>query len=146
MSVTVRPAREEDLDAMAVIEASRPSAPGWKRAQFAEELGRPDRLLLVAEVEGKPVGHVAAWLVGDEAQLFTIVVGAQAERQGVGRALLNEVKHRAREAGFRRVALEVSEQNAAARALYERCGGRIVGKRPRFYPDGSDALLMDLPL
>jgi ribosomal-protein-alanine N-acetyltransferase len=43
--------------------------------------------------------------------------------------------------------LEVAEPNAAARALYACAGAREVGRRPRYYADGADALVLriDLP-
>jgi ribosomal-protein-alanine N-acetyltransferase len=38
--------------------------------------------------------------------------------------------------------LEVAGANAAARALYARMGFRDVGRRRRYYADGTDALVM----
>lgn len=37
--------------------------------------------------------------------------------------------------------LEVHEHNVSARKLYERCGFRMVGRRPRYYSDGGAACL-----
>ncbi|TBR21014.1 hypothetical protein EPO15_11350, partial [bacterium] len=70
----VRKARPEDLDALAEIEASQPSSAGWTKTQFAAELARENSLLLVCELDGRPAGLLAAWLVGTEAQLFTVTV------------------------------------------------------------------------
>lgn len=41
--------------------------------------------------------------------------------------------------------LEVRAGNAAAVALYRRLGFEEVGRRRRYYADGSDALLMTRP-
>jgi len=38
--------------------------------------------------------------------------------------------------------LEVRADNAAAIALYERLRFRAISTRPRYYPDGTDALVM----
>jgi [ribosomal protein S18]-alanine N-acetyltransferase len=38
--------------------------------------------------------------------------------------------------------LEVAAGNAPARALYAAAGFAEVGKRRRYYPDGSDALVL----
>jgi ribosomal-protein-alanine N-acetyltransferase len=38
--------------------------------------------------------------------------------------------------------LEVSERNAAARALYAAAGFAEVGRRRRYYADGADALVL----
>jgi ribosomal protein S18 acetylase RimI-like enzyme len=42
--------------------------------------------------------------------------------------------------------LEVSAANAPAQALYLSEGFAVVGRRPKFYNDGSDAVLMDADL
>ena len=144
--LVVRRSRPEDLDALAALEASQASSAGWTRGQFEAELTRENGLLLVCELDGRPAGLLAAWFVGPEAQLFTVTVDPAWARRGVGSALLSELAAQARERGCSKVALEVSERNAPARALYERAGGRVVGRRPKFYDDGADALLMDLPL
>ena len=142
----VRDASEGDLDAVSALEAATEQAPGWSRAQFAAELGRADRVFLAAEDAGRLVGYAVAWLVGGEAQLLTISVAGSARRRGTARGLLEALRGRARAAGCAKMTLEVAESNAPARALYEGLGGRVVGRRPKFYNDGSDALLMDLPL
>lgn len=142
----VRPARSEDLDALAEIEASQPSSAGWTKTQFAAELTRENALVLVAELMGRPVGLLAAWFVGPEAQLFTVTVHPSSMGSGVGSVLLLELAAAARTRGCTKVTLEVSERNTRALALYARLSGRVVGRRPKFYNDGSDALLMDLPL
>ena len=51
--------------------------------------------------------------------------------RGLGRALLEGTLERARAAGVLRVELEVYASNAAAIALYERCGFRHEGRRRR---------------
>lgn len=145
-AVVVRRARPEDLDAMAAIEAAHPSAAGWSKTQFAAELARDNGLLLVCELGGRPVGHLAAWFVGAEAQLFTVTVDPGQARRGVGSALLGELAAQARARGCAKITLELSERNTTAMVLYARAGGRVVGRRPKFYNDGADALLMDLPL
>lgn len=142
----LRAARPEDLPALAENERSQPTSAGWSEAQFAAELGRENALVLVCTEGGRPIGHLAAWFVGGEAQLFTVAVAPSAARRGAGTALLQELAAQARARGCAKVTLEVSEANAPARALYARAGGRVVGRRPKFYNDGSDALLMDLPL
>lgn len=142
----VRLARPEDLDALAAIEASQPASAGWTKTQFAAELSRENALVLAAELKGRVVGLLAAWFVPPEAQLFTVTVHPSSMGGGVGSALLQELAATARARGCVKVTLEVSERNTRALALYARAGGRVVGRRPKFYNDGSDALLMDLPL
>jgi ribosomal-protein-alanine N-acetyltransferase len=44
------------------------------------------------------------------------------------------------------VLLEVSETNAGARAFYAAHGAVELDRRRRYYRDGSDALVLQLPL
>ena len=41
---------------------------------------------------------------------------------------------------------DLRASNGAARGLYEASGFVVVGRRPRYYPGGEDALLMTLDL
>jgi ribosomal-protein-alanine N-acetyltransferase len=52
----------------------------------------------------------------------------------------------AAERGCAEAFLEVRAGNAAAAALYSRFGFELVYQRPRYYPDGSDALVMHVGL
>lgn len=87
---------------------------------------------LIAEDEnGAPVG--AAWyrlfsaerpgfgFVADDVPEVTIAVEARFRGRGVGRALLNELIHRAAQAGIRALSLSVEEDNPAV-GLYASCG------------------------
>lgn len=56
------------------------------------------------------------------ATLFGMYVTPRARGRGVGHALVRAVLEEARRRGASEVLLEVTSQNAAARALYERCG------------------------
>ena len=67
-------------------------------------------------------------------------------RGGLGRALLAAAEAHV---GRRRRAGRVPggvEENAAARALYAAAGYREIGRRSRYYPDGTDALVLARPL
>src|SRR3954447_17528307 len=56
------------------------------------------------------------------ATLFGMYVRPRARGRGVGEALVGAVVEEARRRGKSEVVLEVTSDNAAARALYERCG------------------------
>lgn len=146
MKPTVRPARPADLDAVAAISAALPTAAGWSRAQFAEELGRAGSDFLVVDSEGAVAGYAVAREAPDEAQLVDIAVAPSMGRRGFGRLLLKEVLSRAKARGLAKVTLEVSARNEPAQSLYRAAGFAVVGRRPKFYNDGSDAVLMDAAL
>lgn len=77
------------------------------------------------EVDGRiPGGHPRPPLRPDQANVRMLGVRPDAQRQGVGRALMLAAVEEARRAGKRVVTLETTERMRAAQALYESMGFR----------------------
>jgi ribosomal protein S18 acetylase RimI-like enzyme len=94
-------------------------------------VGRRDHLTLVAEADGVRVGFLLFLdslpdEVTGEAQGFIAYMAVEPERRagGIGAALLAHAEDEARRRGLPYMAMMVTEENAAARALYERAGYR----------------------
>jgi ribosomal-protein-alanine N-acetyltransferase len=127
----------------AVHEAVFPPGERWSTSAMAEQLALPGTfaLLALSSLES-PCGLVLARVAADEAEILTLGVTPVQRRQGAARLLLQEAEHRAAQAGAVAMFLEVAEGNAAARLLYGGCGYREVGRRPRYYLCGADALVL----
>ncbi len=145
-SASARRARADDAEAVAEIEKAWPTAAGWTAAQLRQEAESNDSLFFVVECESELVAYALARKAVDEAQIVAVGVRPSHARQGFGRAALQALLNAAKLVGLKTAALEVSARNGPARALYGAAGFRVVGRRPKFYNDGSDAVLMDLPL
>jgi ribosomal-protein-alanine N-acetyltransferase len=145
MNSSTRPARPADLGAVWSISQSAATSARWSRAQYAEELGSGRGLLAVIE-EGEVRGYLVLRRVLAEAQLLDIAVRPVDCGRGLGAALLECAVAAARAWGCAKITLEVSAANMAALRLYDRAGFQVVGRRPKFYNDRSDAILMDLQL
>ena len=143
--VNIRPARPADLDAVCASAGSEPFASHWSRAQYEEEIGS-DRGLFAVMDDGGIRGYFVLRKVLPEAQLADIAVRPQDRGRGLGRALLEHAAATARCWGCAKLCLEVSAANEPALRLYRGAGFQIVGRRPKFYNDRSDAILMDLIL
>jgi len=81
-------------------------------------------------------------LVVDEAELLKIAVVPAWRRQGIGRALLQDVFTSAARAGARRLFLEVRQRNLAARELYRKTGFTEIGRRQGYYDNPPDDALV----
>ena len=108
-------------------------------------------LMLVAEVDGKHAGVASFNPVGVRNRAsHRCSVGVPLYKafwgMGIGTALLSEILHYAKIAGYEQVELEVVSANAPAIGLYQKLGFVSVGTMPRAmkYKDGSyaDFLLM----
>ena len=110
----------------------------WGVDAIGLQLGLPGAFGWIATAGGM----ILARTVADEAEVLTLAVAPAAQRQGIGRALLQQALATARERGAAAIFLEVAASNMPARALYAAAGLDVVGQRPRYYPDGGDALVL----
>ena len=106
----------------------------------------PTITYLVAEVDGEVVGHAVTSSAGDIAELQRIAVAAAHRRQGIAASLLAGVVDAARRTPADRLLLEVREDNRGALAFYAGQGFVEIDRRPRYYRDGTTAVVMRRPL
>jgi len=140
MVVRIEPATPAD----AVAIRGLPGLGSSTRNLLDVDLARDDRRCLVArEVDGHlVVGFAVGLRQLDEVHVLDIAVAAAMRRRGIGHRLLTELIRQERADGADGVTLEVRRSNVAAIALYRRLGFTVEGERPRYYPDGEDALLL----
>ncbi|HXP19526.1 MAG TPA: helix-turn-helix domain-containing GNAT family N-acetyltransferase [Streptosporangiaceae bacterium] len=97
--------------------------PGASIPAAADELTEPAGLFLVAQIHGEPVGCGALKLHGSEpAELKRMWVAADARGLGVGRRILAELEHHARQRGVSVVRLETNQRLTEAIGLYRSAG------------------------
>ncbi len=114
----------------------------WSEAALRSLLAQPNVHGRLAMAQG-PAGFILMRTARDEAEVLTLAVRPALRRLGLGAALLRAGETAATDDGAQRLFLEVSETNQAARRLYSAAGWREAGRRPRYYADGADAVLME---
>ncbi len=124
-------------------QASFPPAERWDRVAFTALLDMPGCFACLHDAGGSACGMALPRVAADEAELLTIAVRPEARGRGAGGVLLGMAVTECVRRGASRVYLEVAPGNAAACALYRRGGFVEIGRRYRYYPDGSDALVME---
>ena len=125
----------EDLAALHHLAAPSVFAPAGEptrdEAHWLASITGANRLGLIAEVEGQPVGFVTVAVVDETHSLLqplrygrvnSISVTAAARGRGVGRALMAEAEAWARREGAREMRLMVWAFNSAALRMYEELG------------------------
>ncbi|WP_432831845.1 ribosomal protein S18-alanine N-acetyltransferase [Dactylosporangium sp. CA-092794] len=115
----------------------------WSAAMFWNELANGHHYLVAVD-GGRIVGYAGLAIAPpDEAWVQNIGVRREAQRQGIGRLLLEALLAEAERHGVRQVLLEVAVDNAAAQKLYAQYGFEAVGIRRGYYqPSNTDALVM----
>ena len=146
MELQIHDAREELLPQVQRIEQQCFSLP-WTEAMLRMQLQPDSHVFLTAETEGVVIGYVGMLYVLDEGYISNVAVRPDFRRRGVAEALLRALEARARALRLSFLTLEVRAGNAAAVALYEKRGYRVVGRRKNYYEKPTeDAILMTLTL
>lgn len=153
--IAYKPLDARHVAEVAALEAAVMGTDAWNEALVADELGRADRVWWAAYVsdpkmplsaEAPLVGYAGGWVVDGDLQILKVGVDPAWRRYGIARVLLARVADDARNLGARTSSLEVRAGNAGAQALYAALGYEMLGRRPRYYSDGEDALIMQGPL
>ncbi len=127
---------------MAAIHASAMTVPApWSVRDFETLAAGRNVFIASPSASGFALGRV----VVDEAELLTLAVDPDAQRQGIGRACLTAFETEAIARGANHLHLEVAATNAPALSLYRSAGWHEAGRRKAYYkgPDARiDAILM----
>ncbi|HWJ68261.1 MAG TPA: ribosomal protein S18-alanine N-acetyltransferase [Nocardioides sp.] len=148
MSLLVRAAAEPDIGVITALEAGSFPLDPWSENLVGQGVRgqSPTVTFLVAESDGAFAGYAAVSVVDVDAELQRIAVDPDRRRGGVASALVDAVRTLAAEQGAQRLLLEVREDNEAARALYARHGFGELGRRQRYYRDGTTAVVLSTPV
>lgn len=143
-AVTVRPAAPGDLSDVTALEAEAFPLDPWSARLVAPGIdgALPTVGYLVAEHGGAFAGYAVVSVVDVDAELQRIAVPPAQRRAGIASALLTATVDHALRGGASRLLLEVREDNAPAIAFYARHGFTELGRRPRYYRDGTTALVL----
>jgi ribosomal-protein-alanine N-acetyltransferase len=145
MNVMIRKMTLEDVEHVIAIDRMSFSLP-WPERSFRFELtDNPASRCWVAEVDGKLVGMIVAWLIVDEVHVATIATHPDFRRQGIAKKLLSYALQHLSIEGAQSSFLEVRASNLAAQEMYRKFGYEESGVRRRYYKDNDeDAILMTL--
>ncbi|QZA88721.1 ribosomal protein S18-alanine N-acetyltransferase [Salinarchaeum sp. IM2453] len=146
--ITIRDVTRADLPQIERIEQQAFPNP-WPRTSFERYLDADS--FLVAESED---GTVCGYVLADATianninigHIKNIAVAVQYRGNGIGTRLLQHAIATLAITGVTIVMLEVRKTNHNARKLYERVGFSAVEVRSNYYQDGSDAIVMSMPV
>jgi len=155
---TVRSYRPEDfLTLWGIDQSCFDPEIAYSQGELNRYLKWPGSFTLVAEREGAPVSQpvgaafeIIGFLVANRGKtvghIITIDVSAAARGNGAGSALLETAEAQLHSARCRSVRLETAVDNIAALGFYKKHGYSVVKTLPRYYSNGTDALVLEKDL
>lgn len=128
----------------------------WNLAHYQWELDHPESHFLVITIpevfkiaetseisdpqaNNLVIGVGGFWQILEEAHIHLFAIHPQYQGKGLGKFLLGQLLHLAKELGLERATLEVRESNHQALGLYQKFGFQEAGRRPNYYADNSEA-------
>lgn len=140
----VRRAEVSDLARLYEIEVKCFREDAFPPSYIMKFIRSPQYMTLVAVLEDKVVGFVAAALehFGDYCvgHVYSIDVDPEYRRRGIGSLLLKSIEEDLRAAGAKACYLEAQKDNVAAINLYLKHGYKVVGTIRNYYGVGKDGL------
>ena len=133
----------DDLNQVVALEEQLFTS-SWSYKDFLYELLENDfSFNYVIEDDLKIVGYVGVWMMYEQAQITTIGVAPDYQRQGLGRNMLETIIALTQKHGCEMMSLEVRISNDKAISLYEILGFHKETIRKNFYQyNQEDAYLM----
>ncbi len=148
----IRLAELADIEALSRLEAEVFGPNAWSAVSVADELAAGCALVSTTDLENatgdkgasgeEVVGYAVLRVAGEVADISRIAIRPTYRRQGRAAGLVLRLLELARQRGCERVLLEVASYNEAALRLYATLGFVTIDLRPRYYPDGGDALVL----
>ena len=143
--MTYRSWKFEDILKISELEKECFSDP-WTYRMFVEGFSSKLFYGVCAVEDGEIVGYACETVLFENAEVDNIAVAESCRRRGVGKKLLKKLETEAKERGARVILLEVRVSNSPAMTMYLKEGFKGIYVRPRYYPDGEDAVVMQKEL
>ncbi len=113
----------------------------WSEKAIKEEINEPTALCISAHEGGFLAGYAFLSVLPPEAEILKIAVAPEKRGRGTADILMKRLFSEAEKRGIETVFLEVREDNAPARGLYEKHGFIRYGVRKKYYEGTFDAVL-----
>ena len=114
----------------------------WNAEVLEKELENPLSTYIVAISENQVAGYAGLWQPLDEGHITNIVTRLDKRGNKVATKMLEELIKLAIDKNLKCVTLEVNVHNEIAINLYKKYAFKEVGRRPKYYNNTDDALIM----
>ena len=144
MILSIRKLNEKDIDSCYDLDSNTISL--WSKKQWNNEIKKEGIKVFGLMFENYLIGICVFQVVLDEAQINFFVVNQKYRKRGFGSYLMSYLINECEKLNIKKLFLEVSHTNIAAKKFYDHFEFSTVGIRRNYYKDGSDALLKEKKL
>ena len=116
----------------------------WSLNGLQSEIENPLSHFWILKREYALSGYICFRIFDEEAQLLSLAVHPHDRGKGLGYDLLKKMIETALSKGVQYIWLEVRPSNLAGKRLYQKLGFEEVYRRPRYYSNTEDAIVMGL--
>ena len=145
----LRECRAADIERLCEIDAACfPAKVAFPPQEMRATLQQAGASAIIAETREDEIAGfiVAAQVRPKKGHIVTVDVQPKFRRRGLGEQLMLAASKRLAEAGVETVRLETAIGNRPAQALFRKLGFERIAKAKAYYPDGSDAWVMEKQL
>jgi ribosomal-protein-alanine N-acetyltransferase len=146
MVISIILATATDVAEVHALDQASFGVDAWSEDSVRSELTGANRVALVARDDDALVGYAISALSGDVLDLQRIAVAPDRRRSGLASGLFEVLLREGSRSRAQRMMLEVSLANEGGRRFYADRGLVEVARRPGYYRDGSDAVVMQMSL
>ena len=146
MNLDIRKAEIDDIEYIFEIQEKH-NLGYWSIADYHSEVSNSDSVFLVAESEDNIVGFILARLITTfkTSEIVNFAVVEKYQKKGIGKLLLTDLSSVLTASNYKKIELEVREQNLQAISFYLKNKFIKDGIRKNFYQNPADnAVLMSL--
>ena len=115
----------------------------WTKKQWQSEFNKKGIKVVAIILKKKIIGIYVVQIIIDEAQINYFSIKQKFRRKGYGSHLMNYLITECENQNIKKLLLEVSETNSIAEIFYCKFNFLTVGRRKKYYKDGTDAVLKE---
>ena len=115
----------------------------WTKKQWLFEFNKPGVKVVAILFRKEIIGIYVVQIIIDEAQINYFSIKQKYRQKGYGTFLMSYLINQCEKFCVKRILLEVSDRNSIAEVFYNKFKFLTVGRRKKYYKDGSDAVLKE---
>ena len=115
----------------------------WTKKQWKFEFNKRGVKVVAILFKKKIIGVYVVQIIIDEAHLNYFSIKQKYRQKGYGSYLMSYLIKQSEKLSVKKILLEVSDTNSIAEVFYNKFKFSTVGRRNKYYKDGSDAVLKE---